>query len=146
MWIFWLIVAGVFFIFEMMTVGFLVFWLGIASLLAMFVSLFSPNIIVQTTVFVLSSIILIFSTKPFTKKFLRTKTVNTNAFSIIGKTALVIKDIDPINSKGQIKINGEVWTATSYNNEFIKEGTEVKVESINGVKAIVNPINISANV
>ena len=35
MWIFWLIAAGIFFIIEMATIGFLVFWLGIGALLAM---------------------------------------------------------------------------------------------------------------
>ena len=35
MWVFWLIAAGIFFIIEMATIGFLVFWLGIGALLAM---------------------------------------------------------------------------------------------------------------
>lgn len=146
MWVFWLIVAGIFFVLEIITVGFLVFWLGIGALLALIVSLFTTNLILQTAVFVISSIILIFLTKPLTKKVLNTETVNTNVFSIIGKKALVIKDIDPINSTGQIKINGEVWTAMSYNNELIKKDTEVEIENINGVKAIVKPINININV
>lgn len=146
MWVFWLIVAGIFFVLEIITVGFLVFWLGIGALLALIVSLFTSNLILQTAVFVISSIILIFLTKPFTKKILNTETVNTNVFSIIGKKALVIKDIDPINSTGQIKVNGEVWTAISHNNELIKKDTEVEIENINGVKAIVKPINININV
>ena len=31
MWMFWLIATGIFFVIEIFTVGFLIFWLGIAS-------------------------------------------------------------------------------------------------------------------
>ena len=139
MWQIWLIIAGLFFIGEMITVGFLIFWFGIGALVAMFISLFTKNIIVQTVVFLVSSTILIFSTKPLVKKFLDVQPTKTNAFSIIGKTALVIKEISP-NSFGQIKVNGEVWTAKTDNDETIPEGSKVEVLEIRGVKVLVKPI------
>ena len=142
MWKLWLIIAGLFFIGEIATVGFLIFWFGIGALIAMIVSLFTTNIIIQTTVFVISSTILIFATKPFVKKFADVKKTNTNVYSIIGKKALVIRTIDPIRSVGQIKLNGEVWTAESENNEVIEEGLEVEVLKIKGVKAIVKPVKV----
>lgn len=137
MWQIWLIIAGLFFIGEIITVGFLVFWFGVGALLAMIVSFFTSNIIIQTTVFIISSAILLFVTKPFVKKFVDVKPTNTNAFSIIGKKALVIKEINS-HSVGQIKINGEVWSAEAENDETITEGSEVEIVKINGVKAIVN--------
>lgn len=146
MWQIWLIIAGLFFIAEMITVGFLVFWFGIGALIAMIVSLFISNIIIQTAVFVIASSILLFATKPFVKKFIDVKPTKTNAFSIVGKTALVIKEIDSINSTGQIKINGEVWSAESENNEVISKGSEVEIINIKGVKAIVKPVKIAENV
>lgn len=146
MWQIWLIIAGVFFVGEMLTVGFLIFWLGIGALIAMVVSLFTSNVIVQTTVFVISSTILIFATKPFVKKFVDVKATNTNAFSIIGKKAVVIKAIDSVHSTGQIKMNGEVWSAESENDEIIPEGSEVEVLNIKGVKAIVKEIKVPANI
>ena len=60
MWQFWVIIAGIFFVIEMATVGFLVFWFGIGALAAMVVSLFTTNIAIQTAVFVISSAILLF--------------------------------------------------------------------------------------
>lgn len=142
MWQVWLIIAGLFFVGEIATVGFLIFWFGIGALIAMIVSFFTSNIIIQTTIFVISSTILIFATKPFVKKFADIKKTNTNVYSIIGKKALVIKTIDPIHSVGQIKINGEVWTAESENNQVIDEGSEVEILEIKGVKAIVKPIHV----
>ena len=142
MWQVWLIIAGLFFVGEIATVGFLIFWFGIGALIAMIVSFFTSNIIIQTTIFVISSTILIFAPKPFVKKFADVKRTNTNVYSIIGKKALVIKTIDPIHSVGQIKINGEVWTAESENNQVIDEGSEVEILEIKGVKAIVKPIHV----
>lgn len=141
MWQFWLIVAGLFFVGEIFTLGFLIFWFGIGALFAMIVSFFTTNIIIQTTVFLITSTIFILATKPLVKKFVDVKKTNTNVFSIIGKKALVIKDIDPIHSSGQIKVNGEVWSAETENNEIIKEGSEVEVLKINGVKAIVKLVD-----
>ena len=141
MWQVWLIIAGLFFIGEMITVGFLVFWFGVGALFAMITSFFTSNIIIQTTVFVVSSAILLLVTKPFVKKFVDVKPTSTNAFSIIGKKALVTKEINP-HSVGQIKINGEVWSAESEDEETIPEGSEVEILQIKGVKAIVKAVKV----
>ena len=146
MWQIWLILAGIFFIGEIATTGFLVFWFGVGALLAMVSSIFTTSIILQTVIFVISSTILILATKPFVKKFVDIKTTNTNAYSIIGKNALVIKEIDPIHSTGQIKVDGEVWSAESQNSEVIPKGSEVKVIAIEGVKAIVKAVKIAENI
>lgn len=90
--------------------------------------------------FVISSAILIFATKPFVKKFAKTKDVKTNAYSIIGKNAIVTKDIDSINGKGQIKVDSETWSALGKDDMNIEKGTEVEVLKIDGVKAIVTPV------
>ena len=140
MWQIWIIIAGVCLIGEILTSGFLIFWLSIGALIAMVVSFFVDSIIVQTAVFVISSAILIFATKPFVKKFAKTKDVKTNAYSIIGKNAIVTKDIDSINGKGQIKVDSETWSDLGKDDMKIEKGTEVEVLKIDGVKAIVTPV------
>ena len=140
MWYIWLILAGVFVIGEVITSGFLIFWLGIASLIAMAVSFITDNIIIQTTVFLISSVILILATKPLVKKFAKVETTKTNAFSLIDKKGIVTKDISSINSTGQVKVEGELWSATGENDMEISKGTEVKIKEITGVKLIVTPI------
>lgn len=139
MWHYWLLAAGIFFVAEMFTAGFLIFWLGIAAFITMVVSFFISNLIVQTVVFVVASVVLILATKPFVKKFMDVKPTKTNAFSIIGKKAIVIKDIDSINNGGQIKVDGQVWSAVGKNDIKIEKGTEVEVLCIDGVKTVVKP-------
>ena len=127
MWYIWLIAAGIFFIIEIATVGFLIFWLGIGALLAMCTSFFVEDMFIQTLVFVISSIILIFLTKPL---------VSTNAYSVLGKKGIVTIPIDNLSGTGQVKVNGEIWSAKS-NGTNIPVGTEVEIQKIDGVKLIV---------
>ena len=143
MWQWCLIASGIFFIGEIMTVGFLLFWFGIASLISMVVSFFTSNLVIQMVVFLVSSVILILATKPFVKKFMNKKNIATNAYSLIGKTGLVIQEIDNVKGIGQIKVGGEVWSAQSEDNSVIPVNTEIELTKIDGVKAIVKPIKIS---
>ena len=138
MWYIWLIAAGIFFVIEIATTGFLIFWLGIGAIFAMITSLFADSILIQTAVFVVSSIVLIPLTKPLVSKYFDDgKQVATNAYSLIGKIGLVTTAINALNSTGQVKVNGEVWSAKS--DADIAQGTEVEVLKIDGVKLIVKP-------
>ena len=146
MWQIWLIASGVFFIIEIFTVGFLIFWLGIGALFAMLISFLTNNIIIQTTVFVISSGLLIFATKPLVNKITKKEVIPTNVYSIVGKKGIVIEDIDWSTGTGQIKSEGEVWSAKTNEQINIPKGTEVEIESIDGVKVIVKPLNVTSNV
>ena len=138
MWQFWLILSGIFFVIEAFTVGFLVFWFGIGAILAMIVSFFTDNIFIHSGLFLISSTVLLFFTRPFVNKFTKNNDkVNTNAFSIIGKKGIVTQTIDPITGQGQVKIGTEVWSAKSSDDQKIDKGMEIEVININGVKAIV---------
>lgn len=140
MWQIWLILAGIFIIFEMVIpTDFLIFWVGIGAAISCVSSIFIENLTVQIVIFCISSILLIFCTKPFIKKFMKkTATINTNAYSIIGKKGLVIADIDPVLGKGQIKVDNEVWSAKTNNSEIIPKDTQITVTAIDGVKAVVS--------
>ena len=146
MWQIWLIASGIFFICEIITVGFLVFWLGVGALIAMLVSFFTSNIIIQMSVFVISSGLLIFATRPLVNKISKKDVVPTNVYSLIGKKAVVTEDIDWVTGKGQIKFEGEVWSAKSKEQINIPAGSEVEIVSIEGVKAFVKPLKINSNV
>lgn len=146
MWSFWLIVAGIFFIVEIATTGFLIFWLGIGALLAMITSFITNSIVAQTIVFVVTSCILIPLTKPLADKFINKKTVATNSYSLINKHGIVTMDINPIEATGQVKVNGEIWSAKSQDESIIPQGTEIEVLGIDGVKLIVSPVKIASQV
>lgn len=144
MWCIWLILAGFCFVIEMITVGFLIFWFGIGALFTMLISFLIPNnILLQLAIFVISSTLLIFLTKPFVEKFTKNdKKVVTNAYSIIGKKGIVTQAIDPTQGVGQIKVGGEVWSAKTTDGSILKKDAQIEITEIEGVKAIVKPIKI----
>jgi membrane protein implicated in regulation of membrane protease activity len=52
----------------------------------------------------------------------------------------VTEKIDNIAAKGQVSVNGTVWTARSSDGTVIEENEKVTIEKIEGVKVIVNKI------
>lgn len=142
MWYMWLIAAGIFFIAEIITVGFMIFWLGIAALVVCLLSLFIHNLFIQMAIFLVLSALLLLLTRPFVEKFVikKDEKVITNAYSIIGQKAKVTKSMDPITKLGQIKVGSETWTAKTDNDLLLQEGDVVKVDAIDGVKAIISKI------
>ena len=141
MWSIWLVLAGFFLIGEIFTVSFLLFWPGIGAILALITSFFTSNLLTQIIVFTVSSTLMIIFMKPLLKKFVKEKNeTKLNVDSLIGKKGIVIKEIDNIESKGQVKVNGELWSAFSSTPENIKEGKTVVIEEVKGVKLKVREI------
>lgn len=137
-WVIWLIFSGICFLAEIATEGFLVCWLGVGGLCAMGLSFLLPtNFWAQIAVMVMVSIILILSTKKITNKITKKDDVPTNVYSILGKKAIVSQTIDNAKGQGQIKIDGDIWSAKNEDNEIISEGDTVEIIRIDGVKAIV---------
>ena len=71
MWYYWLILAGLFLTIEILNSGFLIFWFAVGALIAMIISVFTSNVIIQSTVFLIVSVILLFATRPFVQKVMR---------------------------------------------------------------------------
>lgn len=141
MWYIWLIISGIAIIIEFFTVGFLIFWFSIGALIAMIVSFFTDNIFIQTSVFIISSTLLIFATKPFVKHFDIPNPLRSNVYSLTDKIGIVIQEINSSNSTGQIKVDGETWTAVCENpSSVIPVDSKVRIIKIKGVKAVVTKI------
>ena len=135
-WQIWLIIAGICFVIEIATVGFLVFWFAIAALITCILSLFIKNIIAQFVIFIILSILLLFLTKPFAKKITKCDNTTTNINRIIGKTGIGTKSIES-NKCGQVKVESDIWTAIS--NIDIPAGSNVQIDKVDGVKLVVSP-------
>lgn len=139
-WAWWLILSGVLFIIEIITISFFAFWPAIGAIAAAIICVFTDNIVIQSTVFIVVSTLLIIFMKPIAKKLFKTKDVSMNNKAVINKNGIVVQEIDNLNSKGQIKVNGELWSAISEDDEIIKKGTTVIVKNIQGVKLIVKKV------
>ena len=130
----WLMIFIVLLLIELCTVNLVSIWFAIGALASFFVAMFTDSIWIQLIVFVVISIISLMITKPIIKKIKHNK-VATNLDKVIGMTAVVTEEITK-NEIGEVKVDGKKWSAISKKN--IKEGEEVIVEKIDGVKLIVS--------
>ncbi len=135
--IFWIIFAVMLGIVEGITVNFVSIWFAIGAVFAFVTAIFTDLIWVQIAVFVVVSIIALILTRPLVKKLLKNKTIPTNADRFVGKSGVVIEDIDEISGTGQIKVMGQTWSAKPEKGISIDKGEEVIINKIEGVKAVV---------
>jgi membrane protein implicated in regulation of membrane protease activity len=136
--IFWLIVIIILCVIEGMTFGIVCIWFAGGAVAALISSALGFGVSIQYTVFVLISAFLLFFTRPIIVKFLNTKKTLTNADRLVGMTGVVIIGIDPILGQGQVKVDGEIWSAKSQDGSVIGEGNDVEINDISGVKLVVS--------
>ncbi len=140
--IFWLITAVVLAVIELATAPLICIWFFGGALMAALTGFFVNSVLATAVVFVVVSALLLIFTRPLVKSKFAPKVQPTNFDRIIGKDAVVIVGINPIENKGQIKVDGQIWSAKS--DCEIKEGEIVKVSSIEGVKAVVTKQEVLA--
>jgi len=136
--IFWGLIFVVLAIVEISTVQLVSIWLALSALITMFFAIVEIPFWQQAVIFVVISAVLLAATRPLVKKFMSSKKVETNAKLDIGKNALVIEEINVLQSKGRVRLGGVDWTALTEDNSVIPEGEVVIVDKIDGAKLIVH--------
>ena len=130
----WFIAFLVLLFIEIVTINLVTIWFAIGAIASMITSFFTTSIVIQIVVFIVVSVVSLLLTKPLMKKFKKFDVQPTNSDRVIGKSGDVIKKISK-NEYGEVKVFGNVWTATS--EDEIEVGSKVKVIAIDGVKLIV---------
>ena len=140
MTIFWLAAFIVFAIGEAVTVGLVSVWFAVGALAGLFAAALGAGLWLQIAVFLGVSALALALFKPLSSKFLKPRLSATNADRVIGAHALVTEAIDNAQARGQVKVNGQIWSARSAQDVVIPEGRDVKVLRIEGVKVIVETV------
>ena len=138
-WI-WLGLAIVLAIIEGLTLGLTTIWFAIAALVMVFVSFLPIPLLFQVMIFLAISAVLLFYTRPIALKKFKVGRVKTNVDSLVGRHALVTKQITEFD-RGEVKLNGQIWSAKTEDCSTINEGTKCEVVRIEGVQAIVKVLN-----
>lgn len=137
----WLLAVIVFLGVELSTVTLTSIWFAAGALAAMLVAMFNGNLIVQIIAFLVVAFGLLYATKPWAKKFIDTKKVNTNADRAIGQEIRVIERVSNLDQSGKAIVHGMEWTVrTEDDNIIIEQGELVRVLRISGVKLIVERV------
>ena len=123
----WLILLGILLIIEIITLGLTTIWFAGGALIAFLVAILGGAV----------SILLLLFTRPIAMKYMNKNVQKTNVDSLKGEKAVVIQTIDNLKGTGQVVIRGMEWSAKAREDKIIKEGTVVKVITVEGVKAVV---------
>lgn len=137
----WIGLAVLFAVIEGATLGLVTIWFTVGSGAAAVAAMLGANLMLQVTIFVIVSLALLFFTRPLMKKKLKVGKEKNNVEQYIGETGIVIEDIEPFK-QGRIRLKSLEWAAIGQDPEIgIPKGQEVKVKKIEGVKAIVIPLD-----
>lgn len=134
----WIAVIAVAIIVEVLSAQLLSIWFALGGFAALITSCFTDNKAVQLAVFAGVSAVALAAIFPFVRKSLKKAHVSTNADRYIGKMAVVTEEISNIEARGQVKVDNQIWSARSDDEETLAAGTQVKVLRIEGVKLIVS--------
>jgi membrane protein implicated in regulation of membrane protease activity len=138
-WILWVIAACVFGVGEMLTTGFFLAPFSLGALLAAIVDAAGAGEAAAWIVFIVASLLALAVVRPIARAHLRNPPlIRTGAAALIGKQAVVLERIANHEGEGCVKIEGEVWTARSLDDDrVIEPGTRVDVVDIKGATALV---------
>jgi membrane protein implicated in regulation of membrane protease activity len=142
-WI-WVGLTILFALIEAFTLGLTTIWFALAALVMVFLSFLDIPLTWQILIFLVISAVLLIFTRPVAIKKLKAGREKTNVDTLVGRHALVTKDISEFD-KGEIKIHGVPWSALSEDSSEIKTGSKCIIVRIEGVQAIVRPISDTEN-
>lgn len=132
----WAGLIVLFTVLEAMTLGLTSIWFAVGALGGLIASALGFGLVVQLIVFLVVAFLLLFYTRPIAKKVFKVGENKTNIDALIGQTGFVTKKIEEQNI-GQVKLNGQIWTAKTQGHDSINVGEEVEILAIEGVKLIV---------
>lgn len=136
----WLIFAIVLTIIEANTIQLVSIWFAAGALAAMAPAVIGMSFTAQLAMFTVVSVLLLGLTRPFVKRKLEVRRVQTNAKAVIGRLGKVTAEINNTLSQGRVSVDDMNWSARSEDGTVIPEGEEVLVKDIQGVKLIVERI------
>ncbi len=138
--IIWLGILAVLLVIEGLTTALTTIWFAGGALAAAIAAGVGMGIVPQLLLFFCVSLVLLIFTRPAAMKLMNKNTEKTNVDSLLGKTAVVIQEINDLAQTGQVRINDIEWMArTSDDSARIPVGTVVVIRAVRGVKLIVEP-------
>lgn len=138
--IMWLGILAVLLVIEGLTTALTTIWFAGGALIAAIAAGLGLGIVPQLLLFFCVSLVLLLFTRPAALKLMNKGTEKTNVEGLLGKSAVVIQQIDNLAQTGQVRINDIEWMArTSDDSITIPVGTVVVIEAVHGVRLIVRP-------
>ena len=135
-WIIWLALTLGCLVLEGLSRQLFSIWFALGGLVALAADLFHAPLWLQIVLFLAVTVVSLLATRPLARR-MHQKLEPTNADRYVDKLAHVLEAIDNVNGTGQIKVEGQIWSARSADGEPIPAGETVRTLEIQGAKLIV---------
>ena len=139
-WVLWLIAGVILAVAEVLNLSFFLFPFAIGAFGAAVVELAGGGTPLAVGVFAVLTALSFGIVRPIARRHLRTPPqIRTGTAALVGRPAIVVERIANAEGVGYVRIDGEVWTARSYDDDTVIEpGTRVHVMEIRGATALVS--------
>jgi len=136
-WVWWVIAAAVLAGVEVLTLDLVFIMLAGGSLAAAVAAGADGNVALQIAIAIVVALAGLALLRPVALRHLRsTPELSTGTAALVGQEGLVLEDVGPHD--GRIKLNGEVWSARSYDGaSTFAAGERIAVLKIDGATALV---------
>jgi membrane protein implicated in regulation of membrane protease activity len=135
-WI-WLACAVIFGIGEIFTAGFFMLPFAGGAVVAFILAWFKVAAVIQLVVFLVVSVLALIGLRRVAARSSR-KGHAVGANRYLDKRAVVLEKIDRVAATGRVRMDTELWRATT-DGDPIEEGTEVRVVEVRGTRLVVKP-------
>jgi membrane protein implicated in regulation of membrane protease activity len=141
---FWIIVAIVFAVAEVMTVAFFAVFITVGALAAALVSLLGFDLWVQAIVLGVIGVVGIFAARPFFMERLHIgrHRLESGAESMVGQRAVLTDPILASGQPGHVKIAGELWPAITEDGSPLPATTQVIVTDLRSTVLVVRAASL----
>ena len=139
-WVFWVILAVVLAVGEVVSLSFFLAPFAVGAIAAALLDAAGVGAGGQFAAFLASSLLLLAIVRPIARRHVNMPPqLRTGTAALVGRTALVTERIHNDEGTGCVKLEGESWTARSYDEDAVIEpGKRVHVMEIRGATALVS--------
>ena len=132
----WLILLVAFIVAEAATATLVSIWFCAGAAAALLLSAFVPNVLAQTAVFLVVSLVCLVLMRPLVRKKDAKAAVPTNADRNVGQTAEVIAAVEPARP-GRARLSGVDWAARC--DVPLAEGQLAEVVAVEDTTLVLRP-------
>lgn len=138
LWAIFIVLAVIFAVGEIATTSFFLAPFAISAALAAVADAAGAGVVASWAIFVVGGALLLTFVRPVARRHLYTPPqIRTGTAALQGAPGVVLERIVNDQGVGTVRINGEVWTARSYDEQPIEAGAKVQVVEIRGATALV---------
>ncbi len=134
----WGVLALLLLIAEIFISGFVLVCFAVGAAGAAVAAFLGFSVVWQLGAFIVLSLASVLLMRPFADRVTRAGGSNPVGIDrVLGKSAVVLIDIDPQSARGRVRVDREEWQATSADGSTIPAGSRAEVLSVVGTRLVV---------